>query len=127
MELFNLVYERTAGFFRLVLAYHRYGPVEVRSEVGVTSAAKFVRNQNTPRKGESIFAMVRLAAPSDRLGRLPPKDFNAGWVLTTRQEVAGHFKLQAHGPGMTLRKLIWVENYSRGPQDAPLRPRAVRV
>lgn len=127
MELFNLVYERTAGFFRLVLAYHRYGPVEARSEVKVTSAAKFVRNHNLPRKGESIFAMVRLAAPNDRLGRAQPKDPNAGWVLTTRQDVAGHFKLQAHGPGLALRKLIWVESYPRGPQDAPLRPHAVRV
>lgn len=127
MELFNLVYERTAGFFRLVLAYHRYGPVETRSEVRVTSAARFVRNQNVPRKGESIFAMVRLAAPSDRLGRAPPKESSAGWVLTTRQDVAGHFKLQAHGPGLNLRKLIWIESYPRGPLDAPLRPRAVRV
>lgn len=127
MELFKLVYERTARFFRLVLAYHHYGPLEARSNVKVTSAAKFVRNHNLPRKGESIFAMVRLAAPNDRLGRAQPKDPNAGWVLTTQQDVAGHFKLQPHGPGMTLRKLIWVENYLRGPQDAPLRPRAVRV
>src|SRR5271166_1909478 len=127
MGLFNLLYERTVGFFRLVLAYHHYGPVEARSEVRITSAAKFVRNHNRPRRGESIFPMVRLAASADRLGREQPSDTGAGWVLTTRQDVAGHFKLQPHGSGQTLRRLIWVESYQRGPIDAPSRPRAVRV
>jgi hypothetical protein len=127
MELYNLFYERTVDFFRLVLAYHHYGPMEGRGKVGVTSPAKFVRNGNRPRAGESIFAMVRLAAPASRLGRTPQAGINAGWVLTVHQDVAGHFKLQAHGPGLTQRRLIWIESYSRGPEDAPSKPRAVRV
>jgi hypothetical protein len=36
-EIFNLFYERTAGFFRLVLAYNHYGPTEARRKVGLTS------------------------------------------------------------------------------------------
>ena len=126
-ELFNLFYERTVGFFRLVLAYHHYGPTEAHRKVGLTSPAKFVRNGNRPRAGESIFAMVRLTAPAGRLGRQSQAENNAGWVLNVRQDVAGHFKLQPHGPGMTQRRLIWIESYSRGPEDAPSKPRAVRV
>ena len=34
--------------------------------------------------------------------------------------VRGHWKNQAHGPGMTLRKLIHVEPYWRGPEMAEL-------
>jgi hypothetical protein len=42
--------------------------------------------------------------------------------LTARQEVSGHFKLQPHGPGASLRKLIWVTAYDRGPEGAPVKP-----
>jgi hypothetical protein len=125
--LFNLFYERTVGFLRLVLAYYHYGPAEARSEIRVTSPARFARNQGRPRTGESIFAMVRLAAPTDRLGRPRPINSSTGWVLTAQQEVAGHFKLQPHGPAQTLRRLIWVESYQRGPSDAPSKPHGVRV
>lgn len=34
--------------------------------------------------------------------------------------VRGHWKSQAHGPGMSLRKMIHVEPYWRGPEDAPV-------
>src|SRR4051794_24583937 len=32
-----------------------------------------------------------------------------------------------HGPGSTLRKLIWVDAYERGPEDRLAKPRAVRL
>ena len=119
--------ERTVGFFRLMLAYHRYGPTEARSRVGITSPSRFVRNGNRPRAGESIFALVRLAAPVGRHGREPKADNSAGWVLNVRQEVAGHFKLQPYGPQQSLRRLIWVDGYERGPDDAPTKARAFVV
>jgi len=125
-EIYQMLYERTVEFFRLVLAYYHYGPVEAQVKVGVTPIDIFARNRNRPRKNESIFAMLRLAAPADRLGRAVPS-LRAGWVLTARQEVAGHFKLQPYGPGQALRKLIWVASYERGPEQAPIRPRAVRL
>ncbi len=34
--------------------------------------------------------------------------------------VSGHWKRQQHGPGRSLRKLIHVEPYWRGPLDAPV-------
>ena len=44
-----------------------------------------------------------------------------------RQEVSGHFKLQPHGPQRSQRRLIWVDRYTRGPDDAPIKPRAYIV
>ncbi len=34
--------------------------------------------------------------------------------------VCGHWKSQAHGPKHSLRKVIWVEPYWRGPEEAPI-------
>jgi len=38
--------------------------------------------------------------------------------------VKGHYKRQAHGPGRSERKVIWIEPYWRGPEDAPIRNRS---
>jgi len=38
----------------------------------------------------------------------------AGWTLKAHTHVRGHFKLQAHGPRLALRKKIFVEPYERG-------------
>ena len=66
-------------------------------------------------------------SPPPRAVSAAPRAPSAGWPLTARQEVSGHFKLQPHGPGGSLRRLIWVDAYERGPDDAAVRPRAVRL
>ena len=43
--------------------------------------------------------------------------------LTTRHVVRGHWTHQPHGPQRALRRLQWVDDYIRGPQDAPLTTR----
>ena len=43
--------------------------------------------------------------------------------LTTRHVVRGHWTHQPHGPQRALRRLQWVDDYIRGPQDAPLSTR----
>ena len=43
--------------------------------------------------------------------------------LTTRHVVRGHWTHQPHGPAKSLRRLQWVDDYIRGPQDAPLSTR----
>lgn len=40
--------------------------------------------------------------------------------VSVRIVVAGHWKHQPYGPGLSLRKVIWVEPYWRGPEDAPI-------
>lgn len=116
--------ERAADFLRLVLAYYCFGPAEAREAIAVTPTER-LRN-GKPRKGESLFAMTQLQPARDRLGR-PAASVPVSWSLTARQEVAGHFKLQPHGPGGSLRRLIWVDPYERGPEDAAIKPQAVRV
>ena len=43
-----------------------------------------------------------------------------GNKLTVRTLVSGHWKMQAHGPRWTERKLIRVEPFWRGPMDGPV-------
>jgi len=44
--------------------------------------------------------------------------------LTTRHVVRGHWTHQPHGPQRALRRLQWVDDYIRGPQDALVGERA---
>lgn len=37
-----------------------------------------------------------------------------------RWMVRGHWRLQPHGPGRTLRKPLWIDPYVKGPEDKPL-------
>lgn len=51
------------------------------------------------------------------------KDYLAGRTaspIDVQVLVAGHWKNQPHGPQLSLRKLIWVEPYWRGPEDSPI-------
>lgn len=41
--------------------------------------------------------------------------------------VRGHYKRQVFGPDRRNRKVIWIEPYWRGPEDAPILARPVRV
>ena len=116
--------ERAADFLRLALAYYFFGPKEARQPILVTPTIRL--NAGKPRKEESLFAMVRLQPARDRLGR-PDATISTNWSLTARQEVSGHFKLQPHGAGGSLRKLIWVAAYDRGPDNAPIKPKAYRI
>ena len=47
--------------------------------------------------------------------------------VTTKTFVSGHWKMQPHGPGMTLRRYQSVEGYWRGPEDAPIAVRPHQV
>lgn len=117
------VLARAGTFLRLVLAYHFFGPQDVREPIAPTPTER-LRN-GKPRKDESLFALTRLRE-SSAVGR-PKSTIPASWSLTSRQEVAGHFKLQPYGPQQSQRRLIWVDAYERGPEDAPAKPRAYIV
>ena len=58
---------------------------------------------------------------------ITPDDVDAGdgprRRLTSRHVVRGHWTHQPHGKGRALRRLQWVDDYIRGPQDAPLTTR----
>lgn len=110
-------------FLRLVMAYYFFGPAETKQPIAATSMERL--RGGKPRNGESLFAMTRLH-PSGKVGR-PASTIPSTWSLSERQEVTGHFKLQAHGPQWSECRLIWVSGYERGPDDTPLRPKGVQI
>jgi hypothetical protein len=126
VAVYQRVMEHSVRFLRMVLAYYRYGPVGSQQPIGQTNIDRAATNRFKPRKGESLFAMTRLVPTSDRLGR-PRNAITGSWSLTARQEVSGHFRLQPHGRGGALRRLIWVDPYSRGPVDGPIKPRGIAM
>jgi hypothetical protein len=114
---------RAGTFLRLVLAYHCFGPRSARESIAATPAGKL--RGGKPRKDESLFALTRLRESSE-VGR-SKETIQDSWSLTSHQEVAGHFKLQPYGPQRSMRRLIWVDGYGRGPDEAPVKPRAYLV
>jgi hypothetical protein len=110
-------------FLRMVLAYYFFGPVEARKLIATTPTDKL--RAGKPRKDESLFAVTRLNS-TELTGR-PKATISGSWSLTNHQEVTGHFKLQPHGPGGSLRKMIWVDAYDRGPENAPVKPKAYKI
>lgn len=44
----------------------------------------------------------------------------SGREYTHRWIVRGHWRNQSHGPRHTLRRIVWVPSYVKGPADAPL-------
>jgi hypothetical protein len=114
---------RAGTFLRLVLASYFFGPVEAREPIAATPTEKL--RAGKPRKDQSLFAVTRLN-PTELTGR-PRVTIPGSWSLTAHQKVTGHFKLQPHGPGGSLRKLIWVDAYNRGPENAPVKPKAYRI
>lgn len=59
-----------------------------------------------------------------RRSRSSPSDEGAsspGRTLTQRVIVRGHWRHQACGPGHSERRLIWVDQHLRGPEDAEIK------
>jgi hypothetical protein len=114
---------RAGTFLRLVLAYYFFGPKEAREPVAATPTERL--RAGKPRNDQSLFALTRLHAST--VVQRPKSTIQSSWSLSSRQEVTGHFKLQPYGAQHSLRRLIWVEAYQRGPADAPLRPQGYRI
>lgn len=55
------------------------------------------------------------------------KNPGTGKPLTYRQEIGGHHRNQAYGPGRALRRKIWVDSFWQGPKDAPVRQPKAKV
>lgn len=87
------------------------------------AASRKVRQHH---KRSSLFSVETLAPPADRFGRARATG-QVGWKLGWRSDVAGHFKTQPHGPQSSLRKLIFVEGYARGPEGAPTKHKLERL
>ncbi|MDC3958528.1 hypothetical protein KEG38_32025 [Polyangium jinanense] len=88
------------------------------------------RKADARRGGEVPRTMIfRVGKPLEKDFRPAVRDYLEGRKrnLSVQTLVAGHWKMQPHGPGFSLRRLIYVEPYWRGDVDAPIHVRPIRL
>lgn len=79
---------------------------------------KLLRKQDERFKAISRLSYIHVGSNIGRSLRSGIVLPGTGRPLMVQQNVAGHFKMQAHGPKMELRKKIFVHDYLRGPDVA---------
>ncbi|NUB11269.1 hypothetical protein GAY28_00285 [Azospirillum brasilense] len=117
--------EEIENFATLLLLYRKVADKAQRGEIPRMHGREMFSNPRRAganAKKFSLFKVETLAPPPDRFGRPKPtageaREWRPG--LVWRSTVKPHFKLQAHGPSLSLRKLIFVEAYERGDVSAP--------
>ena len=88
------------------------------------------RKADARRGGEVPRTMIfRVGKPLEKDFGPAVRDYLEGRKrnLSVQTLVAGHWKMQPHGPGFSLRRLIYVEPYWRGDVDAPIHVRPIRL
>jgi hypothetical protein len=98
---------------------------QVRQESANEHARKRARRAGRQQPGVTIVDLApRHSDPTDE-----PETGERGHRYTTRHLVGGYWRWQPYGPGRRLRRRIYVADYVRGPEDAPLiiKPRVHRV
>jgi hypothetical protein len=85
------------------------------------------RNAQQVAKKFSFFKAHRIGAVPGGFGRPVDWEKGRGRALGRRTEVRGHFRLQPHGPGGSLRRLQWILPHMRGPRDGILSTNLVRL
>jgi hypothetical protein len=115
-----LLRRQVEDFLSLLVLYRTCAAKAERGVIPYKEPAQMIgRRADQNRKKFSMFRVETLSPPPDRFGRAASSEDRNGWKLGWRSEVAGHFKMQAHGPRHSLRKLIFVESFERGPKGAP--------
>lgn len=75
----------------------------------------------------SLFRVQRLEARGLRRDGTCEPSAPTGIQQSVRSRVTGHYRLQAHGPRHSLRRLTWIAEHMRGPVDAPMVTPLVRL
>lgn len=76
-----------------------------------------------PRQGEPTIRTYQLSKPVSVDCRQSVRDYIAGKTSRTTKVqwmVRGHWRNQAYGPQMSLRKALWIEPHWQGKADAPI-------
>lgn len=125
-----------AGQERLRRAVHRIiiGALAESQAIGLGTSQQqrnFVPREKRGVIQPTMFALGRPVTLDLRQGIkewIATGEMKAGAKLTVQTLVKGHFKMQPHGEAGSGRKLIHVEPYWRGPEDAPIivRPHRMR-
>lgn len=117
---------RVTDFLLLLTLYRLTAMPDEREELPRRPAGRAPATKphklRAERRRWTLFRVVRLRPPADRFGRPDAARGESGsWRLDHRVRVRGHFRLQAHGPGHSLRRLQWIAAHERGPHEAPAR------
>lgn len=134
MRHWTAIADQTNGHFMLDFADLAYRTIVLGSAfLASPYIPKQVETVGKPRRKDPV-NVRRHARPRDvtvvNLRRAMTQNGDAGPDIgatdaerrsySRRWVVSGHFRNQAHGPGHSLRKLIWIPPYIKGPDDVPI-------
>jgi hypothetical protein len=120
----NAVRDCIENLAALALLYKAVAGAEHGADLPHKCASDMARNPRREarvRKKFSLFRVRRLSSPPEGFGGRHTHR-QGGWQIAVRHKVSWHFKLQPHGPQRSLRKLVRIEGYERGPADGIVRP-----
>lgn len=110
--------ERVDDFVSLSLAYLQVAGERERAPLPRLDVERLrslpAKKQKAKTKKGTLFSISDLRPPKDRFSKPASADADHHWSLSHRVEVRGHFRYQPHGPGRSLRKLIWIAPHQRG-------------
>lgn len=87
----------------------------------------FVREHKLERPPTTVRVIaLRKRRATDSDDPIAPGE-KTGHRLTVQFICSGHPRLQRYGPGRTMRKLIYIAPYPKGPKDAPFKPSSKKV
>lgn len=119
----SLFYQDGIGFYRLVMNAALYAMAMPEDRVSHEDPqseylAQFEGAGKKVRRKAEVLKKTITPRPYQTLGSSVAPVSETGRKLERRIMVRGHWKQQAHGPKMSLRKLIHIEPYYKGPEDA---------
>ncbi|MDJ0463066.1 hypothetical protein [Streptomyces sp. H27-C3] len=117
----ELLYPAFAMWYRMTLP--RFAAVSLSPPTA--SQAKKATNKGRPSDWAEVTLVDAVSRPKPSQGSSDSE--GTGRKLEYRQEVEGFWRMQHYGPKSSLRKKIWVDDYERGPEDAPKRPKRESV
>ncbi|MCP2325216.1 hypothetical protein HDA40_003723 [Hamadaea flava] len=90
---------------------------DVPAEIDKTIRKKYARAQRA--LPEVRIVRIRAHTQPDDSAKVPGT--GGSRTYTSRFWVTGHWRNQAHGPGRTLRRPVYIHPFLRGPEDAPIK------
>lgn len=90
-------------------------------------ARKRFQSEHKMKEAPTVRVIALRKSMRDEAKSEPLPEDAAGRHLTVRFVVSGHPRLQPYGPGRSEKKLIWIDPYTKGPDDAPFKPTATKV
>jgi hypothetical protein len=127
----NVVWELSLFFMMSCLWFRQTVPgTKKKIEPKLTQEAGHIERHARKRfeKEFNLKPTVRvIALRKTQATAVEPLEAGTGRKLKVRFIVKGHAKLQPCGPGRSDRKLIWVDAYPKGPDDAPFKESGPKV